>query len=43
MRPANRARLIRSAQRQIDRWASSAYLDLEDRHVLADRLAGDDR
>jgi hypothetical protein len=41
LRPAQRARSIRAAERYIDRLTTSGYLDPEDRRALADRLAGD--
>ncbi|WP_324276823.1 hypothetical protein [Blastococcus brunescens] len=42
LRPAQRARSIRAAERYIDRLISSGYLDPEDRCALAHRLAGGD-
>jgi hypothetical protein len=43
LRPAQRARAVRAAERQIDRWLTSGYLDAEDRRSLADRLIGEAR
>jgi hypothetical protein len=43
LRPAQRARAIRAAERYVDRLISSGYLDPEDRRALAARLAGDAR
>jgi hypothetical protein len=41
LRPAQRARSVRAAERYIDRLIDSGYLDPEDRQSLADRLTGD--